>query len=58
MEENRQTNRKILGESKTVRQLLSGMKYTIDYYQREFKWGEKQIKELINDLVNGRNRVE
>ena len=52
MEEIRQENRQIIGRSKTVRELLSGMKYTIDYYQREFKWGEKQIKELVNDLVN------
>ena len=52
MAENKQVNRQILGRSKTVRELLSGMKYTIDYYQREFKWGEKQIKELINDLVD------
>lgn len=45
-------SRQILGKSKSVRDLLSGKKYTIDYYQREFKWGEKQIKELINDLTN------
>lgn len=32
--------------------LLSGKKYTIDYYQREFKWGEKQITELIEDLTS------
>lgn len=52
MEEIRQTNRQIIGRSQTVRDLLSGKKYTIDYYQREFKWGEKQIKELVNDLVS------
>ena len=30
--------KEILGEAKTVRQLLSGAKYGLDYYQREFKW--------------------
>ncbi len=42
--------REILGEAKTVRQLLKGVKYSIDYYQREYKWQEKQIHELVDDL--------
>jgi hypothetical protein len=33
--------REILGKAKTVRELLKGVKYSIDYYQRD-KWGEKQ----------------
>lgn len=43
--------REILGQAKTVRELLKGVQYSIDYYQREYKWGEKQIQELIDDLV-------
>lgn len=43
--------REIQGEAKTVRQLLSGAKYTIDYYQREYKWGTKQVQELLEDLA-------
>lgn len=42
--------RDILGTAKTIRDLLKGRKYSIDYYQREYKWGEKQIRELVNDL--------
>lgn len=42
--------REILGKAKTVRELLKGMKYSIDYYQREYKWQTKQIQELLNDL--------
>jgi len=42
----------ILGKAKTVRELLKGVKYSIDYYQREYKWHEKQIRELIDDLSN------
>lgn len=42
--------REILGKAKTIRELLSGTKYAVDYYQREYKWGLKQIQELIEDL--------
>lgn len=42
--------REILGKAKTVRELLKGVKYSIDYYQREYKWQEKQINELVDDL--------
>lgn len=42
--------KEILGKAKTVRELLKGMKYSIDYYQREYKWHEKQILELVDDL--------
>lgn len=41
--------REILGNAKTVRELLKG-KFSIDYYQREFRWQDKQIQELIDDL--------
>lgn len=40
----------IHGDARTVRQLLKGVKYSIDYYQREYKWQDKQIKELLDDL--------
>ncbi len=43
--------REILGKAKTVRELLKGVQYSIDYYQREYKWGEKQVHELVDDLV-------
>lgn len=42
--------REILGKAKTVRELLKGVKYSIDYYQREYKWHDKQIRELLDDL--------
>ena len=42
--------REILGKAKTVRELLKGVKYSIDYYQREYKWQDKQIYELVDDL--------
>ncbi|MEP3890066.1 MAG: DUF262 domain-containing protein [Hellea sp.] len=45
-------NQNIIGTAKTVRGLLHGNKYSIDYYQREFKWGHKQIEELVTDLTS------
>lgn len=40
---------KILGNAKSVRTLLS-QKYQIDYYQRDYNWETKQIRELVEDL--------
>lgn len=40
------------GKGRTVRELLSGRKYSIDYYQREYKWQQKHVAELIEDLAS------
>ena len=37
---------------RTIRDLLTGRKYDIGYYQREYEWGRKQVDELINDLAD------
>ena len=47
---NARTFREIDGKGKTIRELLAGRKYSIDYYQREYKWQQKQVTELIDDL--------
>jgi uncharacterized protein with ParB-like and HNH nuclease domain len=44
-------SREIDGDGRTVRELLANRKYSIDYYQREYKWQRKQVAELIDDLV-------
>jgi hypothetical protein len=44
--------REIQGEARTVNQLLRGVKYSVDYYQREYKWETKQIAELVKDLTS------
>lgn len=41
----------IQASAKSVFALLNGKKYQIDYYQREYKWEQKQVVELIDDLV-------
>jgi len=40
----------IRGDAKSVRGLLSGARYSIDYYQREYRWERKQVTELVEDL--------
>ena len=44
--------RKIDGEARTIRELLSGARYSIDYYQREYRWQIKQVAELMDDLIS------
>lgn len=44
-------SREIDGKGRTIRDLLAGRKYSIDYYQREYKWQQKQVAELIDDLA-------
>jgi len=39
------------GRAKTVRELMDGAKYTIDFYQREYAWQERQVRELLDDLT-------
>ena len=51
MSEETKVQREIRGVSKTVRELLSGTKYSIDYYQRDYKWTTKQVQELLEDLI-------
>ena len=43
--------RDIVGKARTVRELLKGMKYSVDYYQREYNWHDTQIRELMDDLT-------
>lgn len=47
----RRQSREVDGKGRTIRELLGGKKYSIDYYQREYKWQSKQVTELIDDLA-------
>jgi len=40
----------INGKTRSIRELLFNQKYSIDYYQREYKWETKHVQELIDDL--------
>ncbi len=60
--------KRIEGAAKSVRALLTSAKYTIDFYQREYAWHERQVRELVDDLTgkfldfyspeHGRHQVE
>jgi uncharacterized protein with ParB-like and HNH nuclease domain len=41
---------KIDARSKTIRELLEKTKYSIDFYQREYKWKKEHITALLDDL--------
>ena len=43
-------SKKIDADDKTLKDILHEQKYTIDYFQREFRWERKHIEQLINDL--------
>jgi len=43
--------KEIRGDAKSIRALLGGAKFSIDYYQREYRWETKQVTELIDDLA-------
>lgn len=47
--------KKIDGTPKSIRELFTGVKYTIHYYQREYQWQTKQIEELLEDLTEAFN---
>lgn len=40
------------GKARTVSEVLKGKRYGIDYYQREYRWQRKQVKELVDDLTD------
>jgi len=46
-----EVERSIDGVAKTVAGVLANQKFSIDYYQREYKWEAKQIAELVADLT-------
>lgn len=52
MTNTQQQNSFIEAKTRSVRELLKGVKYAIDFYQREYKWETKNITELLQDLEN------
>ncbi len=43
--------KRIDGHARTVRQLLDGSRYAIDFYQREYAWQERHVRDLLDDLT-------
>src|SRR5688572_18940130 len=42
---------KIEATDTSINKLLKDQKFTIDYFQREYRWQDKHIKLLIEDLT-------
>lgn len=42
----------INANARTINSLLKDQKYKIDYYQREYRWEERQIEEMIDDFTS------
>jgi len=41
----------ITAQAQNVATLLQGKRYGLDFYQREYSWGDAQVVELIDDLL-------
>lgn len=41
---------KIDANDRTISEVLDDKKYTVDYFQREYKWEERHIEQLVSDL--------
>ena len=44
-------NTAILAKDYRLSEILSNKKYSVDYFQREYKWEQINIEQLISDLV-------
>lgn len=42
---------RIDAKARPLRELLQNRRYSLDFYQREYRWGVRQISELLEDLT-------
>lgn len=45
-------NKKIIAKEYPLKDILSNNKYSIDYFQREYRWQKENIEQLIDDLYS------
>lgn len=45
-------NNKIEAHDRSIAEVLDDKKYTVDYFQREYKWEERHIEQLVSDLTS------
>lgn len=41
-----------INKTETLYEILNSKTFTINVYQREYRWGRKQIEQLINDITD------
>ena len=46
------SNHKIVADDRTVSEVLSEKKYTVDFFQREYSWTNTHIEQLVTDLTS------
>ena len=39
-----------IDKTDTLKKILSGRRFTVDYFQREYRWGQKQIEQMLSDF--------
>jgi len=47
-----QLTNKIEAKNRNIYEVLDNKKYSVDYFQREYKWEEKHIEQLVFDLTS------
>jgi uncharacterized protein with ParB-like and HNH nuclease domain len=45
-------NNKIEAHDRSITEVLDDKKYMVDYFQREYKWEERHIEQLVSDLTS------
>jgi hypothetical protein len=43
---------KIEAHDRSITEVLDDKKYTVDYFQREYKWEDRHIEQLVSDLTS------
>ena len=39
-----------IDKTDVLKKILSGRRFIVDYFQREYHWGRKQIEQMISDF--------
>ncbi len=39
-----------IDKTDTLKTILNGRRFTVDYFQREYRWGQKQIEQMLSDF--------
>lgn len=47
-----ETLMKKIDKTDTLAKILGGRRFTVDYFQREYRWGQKQIEQMLSDFQN------
>ena len=43
---------KKIDKTDTLQKILENRHFSVDYFQREYRWGRKQIEQMLSDFQN------